>query len=112
MSNSIITLPSGKTVSIREEYYDPNVSVVAPDGTPGTVPRDQVSAAIAAGGKLGVQIDAPDGTPGTIPMDQAHAAIKAGARLHTALPAGAPSSAKVQEQDPYASNPFIHAIPA
>src|SRR5581483_8959663 len=63
---------------------DPNSSVVpmlAPDGTPGSVPSDQVPAAIQAGGKLGLRMISPDGVSGIVPMERAHDAIKAGGQL-------------------------------
>jgi hypothetical protein len=55
------------------------VPMIAPDGTAGSVPSDQVARAIAAGGTLGVRMMAPDGTTGMIPLERAGDAKKAGA---------------------------------
>jgi hypothetical protein len=57
------------------------VPMIAPDGTAGSVPQDQVQAAVAAGGKLSVRILAPDGTAGAVPMDRVHDALNAGGQL-------------------------------
>jgi hypothetical protein len=59
----------------------PVVPMYAPDGTLGDIPYDQMSAALRAGGKLGVNMAAPDGTHGTIPADQVQAAAKAGGKI-------------------------------
>jgi hypothetical protein len=58
------------------------LTVFAPDGTQGTIPSENVQAAIDAGGKVGVHIFAPDGTEGFVPHDQLPAAIKAGATFN------------------------------
>jgi hypothetical protein len=52
--------------------------MLAPDGTPGEVPVEQVQSAVSKGFKLGMPMTAPDGTIGTIPVDRAHDAIKGG----------------------------------
>jgi len=76
------------------------VPVIAPDGSTGTVPQDQLGAAIKAGGKVGVRMLAPDGTPGTIPVDRVHDAIKAGGQLAPPkLTVGGPSSQPMQTMD-------------
>lgn len=55
------------------------LTVFAPDGTQGNIPAENVQAAVAAGGKVGVHIFDPDGNEGFVPHDQLPAAIKAGA---------------------------------
>lgn len=55
------------------------ITILAPDGTPGDVPAENVPAALAAGGKIGVQVYAPDGTPGYVPHDRVGEAIAKGA---------------------------------
>lgn len=52
--------------------------MIAPDGTVGDVPTQNVDAAIKAGGKIGIEMVAPDGSSGVIPTDQVHEAIRAG----------------------------------
>jgi hypothetical protein len=81
------------------------VPMLAPDGTSGMVPQDQVPAAVKAGGKLGVKLLAPDGTPGTVPMDRAHDAIKAGARFVVSpVSVGAPNAINPVNPSPAVSN--------
>lgn len=53
----------------------------APDGTLGDVPYEQMSAALRAGGKLGVNMTAPDGTRGVIPADHVQEAAKSGGKI-------------------------------
>jgi hypothetical protein len=60
----------------------------SPDGTLGDVPHDRVKDALAAGGKMGLDMIAPDGTPGVVPIDRVHDAIRAGGTFKTAAPAG------------------------
>src|SRR5579872_133047 len=62
------------------------VPMIAPDGTVGDVPQDQVPNAVKAGGSIGVDLIAPDGSHGVVPMDKVHDAIRAGARFATATP--------------------------
>lgn len=57
------------------------VPMYAPDGTLGDVPYEQMSAALRAGGKLGVNMTAPDGTKGVIPAEQVQSAAKAGGKI-------------------------------
>lgn len=57
------------------------VPIFAPDGSLGDVPYEQIHSAIAAGGKLGVNIKAPDGSSGVIPSDKYQAAAQAGAKI-------------------------------
>lgn len=57
------------------------VHIFAPDGTPGTVPFDQMNAAIKAGGVPAVQMKAPDGTLGYIPANRVQDAQKAGGTI-------------------------------
>lgn len=65
------------------------LTVFAPDGTQGNIPAENVQAAVAAGGKVGVHIFDPDGNEGFVPHDQLPAAIKAGA---TFVPKQAPNA--------------------
>lgn len=60
---------------------EPTVPVFSPDGTLGDVPYSRLHDAIAAGGKMGVNISDPQGNPGVIPADRTQDAIKAGARV-------------------------------
>jgi hypothetical protein len=76
------------------------VPVIAPDGTTGSVPQDQLGNAINAGGKVGVKIAAPDGTLGTIPLDSVHDALRAGGKLvPPPLTVGSPASQPMSEVD-------------
>ena len=59
----------------------PLVPVYDPQGNRGMIPSDQLTAAVKAGGKPGVNITAPDGTPGTVPADRYLDAVKAGAKV-------------------------------
>lgn len=59
----------------------PTVPMYAPDGTLGDIPYDQMSAALRAGGKLGVNMTAPDGTKGVIPADHVQEAAKSGGKI-------------------------------
>jgi len=54
----------------------PGILMLAPDGTVGYVPHENVASALSAGGKVGVRMTAPDGTKGVIPFDQQDAAQK------------------------------------
>lgn len=55
------------------------VALIAPDGTVGTVPRENAAAAYAAGAKPAMQLRSPNGDLGIVPFDQFPAAVKAGA---------------------------------
>lgn len=59
----------------------PVVPMYAPDGTLGDIPYDQMSAALRAGGKLGVHMKAPDGTEGVVPAERVQDAAKAGGKI-------------------------------
>lgn len=61
----------------------PNVLMLAPDGSVGYVPSANVPTAISNGGRIGVRMTAPDGTKGVIPFDQQDAAQKNGASWDT-----------------------------
>lgn len=71
------------------------LTVFAPDGTQGNIPAENVQAAVAAGGKVGVHIFDPDGNEGFVPHDQLPAAIKAGA---TFVPKQAPNANQGEPQ--------------
>jgi hypothetical protein len=58
----------------------PTIPIFAPDGTLGDVPYERLHDALAAGAKLGVNIQAPDGSHGVIPSDKLSDAQKAGAK--------------------------------
>jgi len=62
----------------------PTVPMLAPDGTSGEVPQEQVQAAIAKGFKQAVEMTSPDGKAGYIPMDRQQDALKAGFKPVTA----------------------------
>jgi hypothetical protein len=57
------------------------VTMIAPDGTPGSIPQDKVNDAANAGFKLGTDLISPDGKVGTVPVDRVHDALKAGFKL-------------------------------
>ncbi len=57
------------------------VPVFAPDGSLGDVPYERLHEALAAGGKIGVNIQAPDGSHGVVPADRYQDAVKAGAKV-------------------------------
>jgi hypothetical protein len=52
-----------------------------PDRQIKNVPRDQVGAALAKGGKLAVDMLAPDGKRWVVPMDRAHDATNGGGQV-------------------------------
>ena len=56
------------------------VPMVAPDGSIGEVPQDQVDAAVRGGGKVGVWMKAPNGSVGIIPRERVADAVKAGGK--------------------------------
>jgi hypothetical protein len=56
----------------------PTQVMIAPDGSSGEVPVENVQAAVNAGGKLGMRMTAPDGSTGVVPVDRAHDAVQAG----------------------------------
>ncbi len=56
------------------------VLLLAPDGTPGQVPFDQLHDALSAGAKVARKVQAPDGTPGYVSVDRFNDALKAGAK--------------------------------
>ena len=57
------------------------IPMVAPDGSVGEVPTDQVTKAISAGGRLGVKVRSPQGEIGIIPRDNIVQAIQHGAHV-------------------------------
>ena len=57
------------------------VAIYAPDGTLGSVPYEQMQAALKAGGKIAQHMTAPDGTPGYVPADRVQDALKAGGKI-------------------------------
>lgn len=59
----------------------PTIPMYAPDGTLGDIPYERMHDALAAGGKLGVNMLAPDGTKGVIPSDRVGEAQKAGGKV-------------------------------
>jgi hypothetical protein len=65
-----------------------DVRVVAPDGTKGSVPEEDLESALAQGFRLesgtDVRVVAPDGTAGTVPQDDVSAALSEGYRLESA----------------------------
>ena len=54
------------------------VAIYAPDGTLGSVPYEQMQAALKAGGKIAQHMTAPDGTPGYVPADRVQDASESG----------------------------------
>jgi hypothetical protein len=70
----------------------------APDGTLGDIPTQNVSAALKAGGKMGVELTSPDGTPGVVPIDRVHEAIRAGGILKGASGPSAPAAITPTQQ--------------
>ena len=70
------------------------VAIYAPDGTLGSVPYEQMQAALKAGGKIAQHMTAPDGTPGYVPADRVQDALKAGGKI---VPTGGASDASIPE---------------
>lgn len=61
---------------------NPLVTMLSPDGQIGSIPTDQVNAAVGKGFKLGQDLLSPDGkSTGTVPLDAVHDALKAGFKL-------------------------------
>ena len=56
----------------------PNVPVIDPSGKKGTLPAEQLDAAIKAGYQQAVSVTDPSGRTGTIPSDQLNDALKSG----------------------------------
>ncbi len=69
------------------------IPVLSPDGTPGTIPAEQLNDALGQGfilprpklqaadltpNQKGVNVFSPDGTPGIIPLEQLHQAMAQG----------------------------------
>jgi len=57
------------------------VPIISPSGDVGDIPFSQMKAAIAAGGKLGVNVTDPSGKPGIVPAERVQDAVKAGAKI-------------------------------
>src|SRR5579884_524871 len=66
------------------------VPMIAPNGSVGDIPQEQVQNAVKAGFKIGVDLTSPDGQRGVVPMDTAHDAIKSGFQLTPPPMPGAP----------------------
>ncbi|HET9406033.1 MAG TPA: hypothetical protein VFO39_02235 [Candidatus Sulfotelmatobacter sp.] len=89
----------------QQQQAGQTIPIIAPDGTVGDVPATRAHDAIAAGGKLGIDLLSPDGKLGTVPADRVHDAIRAGAQLAPPkLTVGAPSSTSVRP-DGYEATP-------
>jgi hypothetical protein len=62
------------------------VTMFAPDGqTTGQIPQENMSTAVAAGGRLAVNFVSPGGQGGYIPLDKVHEAIAAGGHINDAV---------------------------
>lgn len=65
---------------------NPMVSMLAPDGTPGSIPTERVNDAVKSGFRLGIDLISPDGQAGTVPADKVHDALSAGFKLKNQAP--------------------------
>ena len=83
------------------------VTILAPDGTPGDIPAENVPQALAAGGKIGVHVYDPNGNPGYVAHDVLGDALKAGA---TYAPPSKSTPAYQQQPQGFAQN-LVAPIP-